>query len=373
MILFRVLQAIFFARKKLVIYVIICLAAALFCINVMFGYTMQLYYSEYDATWYSTITIDNPEELTVSDFGKYMTSEFACDVGSVLYVKKISDHNILIGWEGEDTPIFWFPTVGGRFFSADEKDKGERVVYIDYNENEILEEDNVDIEGEKYDVIGYGFITVYNFLAAIGNQSEQTIFKNRNNGDEIYEEDYFRIVPYKAFCLDNNQPQLILIHIKEMSREELVGIVNKMKEQINGICLSIPASNPNNYLSKEQIRYIPSAFMLALIIVSSSIGIINQLLETTRDIIKVFRMCGISKNKLIVYLEIAIFILLVIAEVTAISLQIIILPILKYFDAGYMPTFQSIGIMLFIMYAIVGMMILPRIIKSTSVERDNIL
>ena len=374
MIFIRFLRSTFSAQKKLIIYVIISTAAALFCVNVMYGFTMQRYYSSYDATWYTTIAVIDPDETGMDDIAGYIADRYSKTIGSALYIMKQDEHRYIVGWQGSDKPSMWFPEAGGRFFTPQELEEGENVAYIHFSEKSALETDSIEIGGEVYSVVGCGFIETYNFLSPIGKGSGQSIFQNPSGQNiDSDETDLFRIIPYKNMVDRGYRPQIVLIHPADITREELEKLAGEIKKDIPGIKLTIPDSNPNKDLEKEQSRTIPFAALFAIVIIVSVGGIIQELLGTLRDNIKVFCICGISKVRMILYLCGLLLLMFLIAEVIALGLQGALREPLSYLQAGRMPPVKGAMLVFIALYAITVATSMKNVTSYTSTERENIL
>lgn len=373
MLLLRIWKSFVSSQKMLTVFIVTSIAASLFCVNVMLGYIQSLYYAKYESSIYSTLTIANLDNaLFNSDLKAYLEDEYSLRVGSVLYLSKSGDGAYLIGWDGTEEAGIWFPEMSGRFFTESEIDSSERIVYI--TEDEFKENGNREMllmDGCEYLVIGYGWITSYNFSSVIGSESPQNLFE-KSAGGSGHEKDRFRIIPYPAFKRAGYIPELLLIHVNGMTYRGMRQLADELGRRFPDASVTIPDKNSDQMRKRDILEYIPYALILSLIIAISVTKVIFEWLDGIKKQVKVYVLCGISRAKMTLALLGSLLLLFAAGEILALCVQFMILRPLAWVGAGYMPRVldaaAAFAVLLLFVVSVTG----KRITKVSAVGREGV-
>lgn len=361
-------------KKALLSMVVLFVFIALFCFNVILGYAETSYYNSLNGTQYSTVVFTNMDDKTKStDLLQYVKDTMGYDVGSVLYFKNLGGELTIIGWSGTDSQTLWGAHAGGRMFTKAEMENAENVIYMhlmDYmslNEaNDIVvngfeydNENSVTIDGFEYDIVGTGILVSGSFLAAIGNDCEQTTI----NDDATY-----AMIPYKTFIKNGYEPDLALLHFNNMNHSQYISAYENLKAAFPDI--KITASDNNSDLDRIdlKIRYVPLGMIMVLIIGMSLINIISIWISEQRQIVYVYQICGLSKNKLKLFLLAELFLIVVFSEIMALIVQFLLRSPLALIFVEQMPNMTDILVTTVSAFALIAVIFYKRINKNLKFE-----
>ena len=361
-------------KKALLSMVVLFVFIALFCFNVILGYAETSYYNSLNGTQYSTVVFTNMDDKTKStDLLQYVKDTMGYDVGSVLYFKNLGGELTIIGWSGTDSQTLWGAHAGGRMFTKAEMENAENVIYMhlmDYmslNEaNDIVvngfeydNENSVTIDGFEYDIVGTGILVSGSFLAAIGNDCEQTTI----NDDATY-----AMIPYKTFIKNGYEPDLALLHFNNMNHSQYISAYENLKAAFPDI--KITASDNNSDLDRIdlKIRYMPLGMIMVLIIGMSLINIISIWISEQRQIVYVYQICGLSKNKLKLFLLAELFLIVVFSEIMALIVQFLLRSPLALIFVERMPNMPDILVTTVSAFALIAVIFYKRINKNLKFE-----
>ncbi len=285
------------SSKLLSSVIILSIVASLFCVNVMLGYAEDLYRANYDASWYSTICVTDMDANNCEAIKEYITIDQQYAIGSSLAFSQVEDI-IVIGWNGNDSPERWFPTMSGRFFTENELSESANVAYLSRDLHESNQQKtHITINGLDYEAIGYGWIVGANFQRAIGNSSSQVVVgKNHSN--------LYMIIPNLTYIQNGYVPSMLLIHVNEITYDQLNDLVRDLRIEFPNVEFTQSDNNSNAMRTSEKLKYVPCGIILALIICISLIQIKWSVFRNRFQVsfrisvqyqIRIFKRCVINK------------------------------------------------------------------------------
>lgn len=366
-LLFFKIKNTFCSNKLLTIIILLSITASLFCINVMLGYAEDRYRASYAASWFSTICINNVNNADYNEIRGSISEKYGYEIGSALCFSKLEDETILIGWEGSDPPSIWFPEMSGRFFTEDELGSTKELVYLSrdvYKSNQ--QPSAVSIGDVDYEVIGYGWIITINFLAAVGERSSQTILSSVNQ-DEL-----FMIIPQLTYEQYGYSPEIILVHINEITYNQLAQLTADLQRDFPDIEFTQSDNNSDDMKTMQKIMYVPFGVVLSLIIGVSLIQMINVWLSETKKVTYSYIVCGTSRKRMLFILLAELLIFVAAGEILALTIQRLILPILSYIGVSYMPNVRDIIITAITAYVAIILLMFKRMAAHMDIKRDMI-
>ena len=362
-------------KKALLSMVVLFVFIALFCFNVILGYAETSYYNSLDGTWYSTVAFTNMDDKTKStDLLQYVKDTMGYDVGSVLYFKNLGDELTIIGWSGTDSQTLWGAHTGGRMFTKAEMENAKNVIYMHLMDYMSLNEDknivvngfeydsevnSVTIDGFEYDIVGTGILVSNSFLAAIGNDCEQTSI----NDDVTY-----AMIPYKTFIKNGYEPDLVLLHFSNMNHSQYISAYENLKAAFPNIKITVSDNNSDLDRIDLKIRYMPLGMIMVLIIGMSLINIISIWISEQRQIVYVYQICGLSKSKLKLFLLAELFLIVVFSEIMALTVQFLLRSPLALIFVERMPNMPDILVTTVSAFALIAVIFYKRINKNLKFE-----
>ncbi len=365
-LLFIKIKSSITASKLLSAVIVISIVASMFCINVMLGYSEELYRESYDASWYSTICVTNMDASECEAINDYITSVKQYKIGSSLAFSQ-ADDVIVIGWNGTDTPERWFPTMSGRFFTDAELSEAVNLAYISKDLHESNQQKtHIIVNGLDYETIGYGWIVGANFTSAIGNSSSQSVVENKNPN-------LYMIIPHLTYVQNGYTPSMLLIHINEITYDQLNGLIRDLQVEFPSVEFTQSDNNSDAMRASEKLAYVPCGIILALIICISLIQIFTAWFDETKDIVNAYIVCGMSRKKMIAIMLLEILTFVIAGEAFALLIQWLLLPLLSYMGASYMPSMADIIVTTIFAYIMLVLFMYKRIVKNASVKRGVML
>lgn len=343
------------------------MSAAMLCVNITLASAQHEYEHSIGINYFSTITIATDKGFAENeDVYDTLTSLFPNNLKNVLYITKTSDNSTLIGWQGYNIG-HWFPHIDGRFFSFDEVENNEKAVYISSDEyGKLIEsgasDDGINIDGESYKIIGTGYLTPWNIMSPIGEDSPQTIFISEMPSDYS-----FRIIPYTTF-FESYSPELILVHFGSNTYSQLKEKMEILKEHFSEAVITMPGENSNEYLFNQKAVRGSIGIILTLLIYISVIGIMQEWLKINSKRYYVFALCGARQSKIVSLILLEWLTYLIIAALMALGIQYCLLPFLTTLKAGYMPTFPEMLVHLITFYLVIVLFYLKKIRKTTDIK-----
>lgn len=343
------------------------MAAAMLCVNITLASAQHEYESTLGINYFSTITISAQKGFAENeDIYNTLTSLFSNNLNNVLYITKASDNSTLIGWQGYNITN-WFPHNDGRFFSYDEVENNEKAVYISFDEyGDLIEsgvsDDGINIDGENYKIVGTGYLTPWNIMSSISEESPQKIFVSEKSRDYS-----FRIIPYTTF-FQSYSPELILVQFDNITHSQLIEKAEILKECFSEAVVTLPGENSNEYLFNQKAVRGSIGVILSLLIYISVIGIMQEWLKINSKRYYVFALCGARQNKIVSLILLEWLTYLTVAALMALGIQYCLLPFLTMLRAGYMPTFAELLVHLITFYLVIVLFSLKKIRKITDIK-----
>lgn len=355
-------------NKFLLLFVVLSIAAAMFCIDMTLASAQNEYESTLNINSLSSIAMFfDSETVQTDEIDKTLNSLFPTELRNVIYITKTDDGTTLIGWQGYNQTN-WFPHINGRFFSFDEVENEAKVAYIptdDYGKLGSDENGNIkiDIDGESYSVIGAGWCNPYNFKSAISEDSPQDIFVSD------FAKDYtFRIIPYTTF-FQNYSPELVLIHFEHPSYSFLKEKKAVLEKYFETAAVTMPKENSDEYLLTQKAVRAAIGVVLSLLLIVSVIGIMQEWLKINSNRYYVFVLCGAGQRKIFLLILAEWLTYTVIGLLLSLGIQYCCLPLLSEIGAGYMPKLAEIAAQFILFYSVTVLMSAKNIKKVTAVSR----
>ena len=312
------------------------------------GYAEDSYRSSYDASDYSTLCLYNLNDYKYNMITDHIEAKYQYSVGSTLSFTKLENSSIIIGWSGSDAPSRWFPEMGGRFFALDEISDSKEIVYVSnevYESNE--QKEVIMLSGIEYEIVGYGWITYYNFYRAIGKASSQTVVlpTEQNN--------MYMIIPQATYQHYNYVPEMVLIHINKITYDELQELTTQLQREYPNIQITQSDYNSNDLKTLEKIRYVPFGLLFSIIIGVSLLKMISIWRAATKEIIYTYMICGMSRKNIAVILACELLCFIVLGQVFSLLTQRLLLPLLSNIGVSYMPNITDMFLIPIIAYLVV--------------------
>ena len=302
-----------------------CISAALFCINAMLGYVETYYRGMRTSNSYSTLTIVSScdKEIPVEEIKAYIRGEEGMEIRNILNISLLPEQICLIGWEGYGQTK-WFPHVSGSFFTEEQVVQSENVIYITSDEYATLDDtknNHLEMDGENYKIIGTGWMVEKNFMDAIGESSQQTIFQEMKGGGIYYGERYkYRIIPYTTFN-ERYTPGLVFVQMESASYRQIQELTERLTVKYPGLDVAMPRNDSDEYRAerlKNDSKYI---LLLAVLLWVTMVNMVREWILLNRNGYRVLGICGATKGRVkrLVLLELFLFVLL--GEVIALVAQ----------------------------------------------------
>lgn len=355
-------------NKFLLLFVVLSIAAAMFCIDMTLASAQNEYESTLNINSLSSVAMFfDSETIQTDEIDQTLNSLFPTELRNVIYITKTDDGTTLIGWQGYNQTN-WFPHINGRFFSFDEVENEAKVAYIptdDYGKLGSDENGNIkiDIDGESYSVIGAGWCNPYNFKSAISEDSPQDIFVSD------FAKDYtFRIIPYTTF-FQNYSPELVLIHFEHPSFSFLKEKKAVLERYFESAAVTMPKENSDEYLLTQKAVRAAIGVVLSLLLFVSVIGIMQEWLKINSNRYYVFVLCGAGQRKIVFLILAEWLTYTVIGLLLSLGIQYCCLPLLSEIGAGYMPKLAEIAAQLILFYLVAVLLLLKKIKTITAVSR----
>lgn len=354
-------------NKILLLFVLLSISAAILCVNITLASAQNEYENTLNINYLSTIAISFEDKTAQKeDLYKTINSLFPANLRNVLYITKTSDNSTLIGWQGYNTSN-WFPHTNGRFFSFDEVENNEKVVYITYDEyGKLVTSENsnkkINIDGEIYDIVGAGWLTPFNFKNSISDESTQQIFVSDSSKDYS-----FRILPYTTF-FKNYFPELVLIQFDNLTYSQLKEKMNILENSFSDAIITMPKENSDQLLFSEKAVRALIGILLSLLIYISIVGIMQEWLKINSKRYYVFVLCGARQIKIVFLILLEWLTYVIIALFLSLGIQFCLLPMLSTIGAGYMPTYIEVFAQLIVFYFFTISLSFKKIKKITTIN-----
>ena len=333
MITAKIIKNSVIVNKFLVIFITLSIAASVFCSNVALGYAESQYRAVRSSNTYATLAFANINEKNIPQL-EYIEDNYGYDIGSALYITKTAEKTYVIGWNGYDTALNWFPHMSGRFFNEKEYEQAENVVYISENIYTSLNGENkIALGGTTFDMIGYGWIIGHNFSSMIDSSSPQKVFDLNVSGSDCK----FYILPYNTYVKEGYNTELILMRFNGLSRAELEKACSIIQKDFSEYAVTLSPKNSDEVLVENKSS---SAFIGGILLLIVWLGMINLVWEwlgATKQIAYVYMCCGLSKNRMKFAVVSEIFLLFAVGGIIAVIVQLLLKDLLATLGAGYMP------------------------------------
>lgn len=363
-LIFYKLKHSLLSTKILSIIMILSITASLFCINVMLGYAEDLYRASYDASWYSTICITNINYDEFAAVDTYIEKHHNYDIGSSLMFSKKEDITV-IGWAGSDPPTRWFPEMAGRFFNEDELIQSQNIAYVSKNLFERnTQEPYIVLDNVDYEIIGYGWIIGSNFEQGIGTSSTQTVIDGSDRNH------LYMIIPHMTFEDHEYAPEMILVHINEITYDQLDALVKDLQNEFSNIEFVQSDNNSNTLRTSEKLRYVPCGIIFALLICISLVQMFDIWFAETKQIVYAYTVCGVSRKKMFSIMLLEILFFVVIGMVLALISQWLLLPFLSYLGVSSMPDISDVMVTLITAFIVLMLLMNKYMSKNLKVDRS---
>lgn len=317
------------SHKGITLFILLCISAALFCINAMLGYVESYYRGMRKMNSYSALTIvsSRDEEIPVEEIKAYIRREEGLEIRNILNIRLLPEEICLFGWEGYEQTK-WFPHVSGSFFTEEQVAQSENVIYITSDEYATLadaKDNRLEMDGETYKIIGTGWMVEKNFMDAIGEDSQQTIFQEKKGGGIYYGERYkFRIIPYTTFN-ERYTPEMVLVQMESASYRQIQELTERLTVKYPGLDVALPGSNSDEYRAKRLQYDSKYIFLLAALLWVTTVNMVREWILLNKNGYRVFGICGATKGRVKRLVLMELFLFTLFGELIALVVQKVVL------------------------------------------------
>lgn len=337
--------------KTELLFLVVGVIIAVYCMSVMFGLAVGQYQLSIGSNTHATLTVNpgSKTKQTISDFIEFLENEYGNNVRNVVFLTNISRERIQVGWYGIDAET-WFPVTSGRFFTADEQDSGEPVVFLSDSLRKNSINSKFEMIGDRlFQIVGSGWIVPYTFTAAISSKSGINIIP-----PELTEQNlFFSIIPYKCY-VDEFEPSQILVHFKSTSNEKLQKINLQLSAAFPDSEIYMPDYNSDDVLSESQVKYGLLGLILCAISGITIVQLMSEWFMLYHKELYVYTLCGMTRKRCVLLVYGHWFLIFSVAAIIAVLLHYFSFPLLKYVYANYPPRIVALLFILLVVFAVSG-------------------
>ncbi len=315
-------------RKSLaaVLFLIIGLTVACFCLSAAQGNAMQAY--SYITCWteYATLTIDQSGAAfqNMADFAAWIDTTYGDKVANVLYLTKEPTGEIYVGWQGT-AATRWFPISSGRFFT--EAEAGDDLIFLQ-EEDGALDAEEFTLHGRPLHITGRGGILPFQFRLGISRDAPTQLFSEDNT--------VIRILPYRLFA-QMFRPCQILIQFDRLEAGEAAAAREAIQGLLPNAAVFLPNQDADKILSQEAIRGAREGLLLCLIAGVTILQLMTQWIGFLRKELYTYYLCGMWRSRCALLLYGQWLVYLLFSAGMGAGMHRLCFPLLKYFGASVMP------------------------------------
>lgn len=368
------------AHWEMALFIVISVAAALFCVNVLLGYAQTKYLIFTGVNYYSTLTIvdqgDNPVLEKVQSFVEENIVDENTDlqISNCLYFTATEENIGVIGWYGEKQTR-WFPHVSGTFFTEAQMQDGQNVIYLTSAEYMELEDKRwLRMDGIDYEIIGTGWIVDRNFMIAISEESSQNVFVERENKGYSTQLEglayVYRVIPYAAY-VERYEPDLMFLQFDRITNRQLKKVMDQLNSEFPQLDITMPAENSDEEREEQKRIYGSRGAILACLVWLILITVVREWISVNRRGYRVFRICGAKRVQISGMILLELGILFLAGLFIALVSQKLCFQVLANFGVKDMPTMAEAIMTMLSLYLMTGIVSVRKIVGSFSLKQER--
>ena len=327
-------------RRGVWLLLVIGMVISCLSMSIIFGFVSKNYYNEVQFGASSSITVWFGESgSSQDDISQLLESPIVDEAKNILFISRdfISrdltsgdgDTNTrLIGWKGFDVDQ-WFPHSTGRFFTQEEEEKGGMVAYIHQAQYDASNR-FIEYRGEKYYVVGAGFLEAWNVYSPISDESPQTLFSMDNLDVNLI------TFPYTTY-LERNKPELILVHFMNLTHSQLKEKKKQLELMFPTAAVTLPRVNTDTFLDEQLISRGKIAVIFIIIIGITMIQLLMEWLNGNQRQYFILYQCGVPKIKIFALIVMEWTIELILCSLLSSGIHRVLLPVLTILGADTLP------------------------------------
>ena len=299
----------FFGRPGITCLLVLSIASALFCMDVMIGYAKNQYEERIGSITYqcfSMVDLDKNTSVTETDIREYIADKYGYEVNTVLYFyrKKEEDNPfgeaLVVGYDSEtEFARWWAPIAGRNYFTPEELADGKQVAYIsDSVKTSRNVVDTVDIAGNDYRVIG-STMFVDNFRFSLpSTRMNELLPKSRGKGLDMR---HYYVIPYRAFLREGFRPDFILVNMNAMETADIRALADVIYKDFEGISGAYPPSDSEKLKNDNDVKYGVFGGILCLGAWLGAVGVYDLWVKGQSKKAWIFMACGLPRKRLMFY------------------------------------------------------------------------
>ncbi|MCM1171639.1 MAG: ABC transporter permease [Clostridium sp.] len=343
------------------------IVVCIYCISVMLGIAVGQYNMLASTNTYGSITFDIGDDTSkkMDEVSEFINNFSKNGVINVIYLSRISDNLVVVGWDGTKGQN-WFPLTTGRFFNEEEISDGEKSALVSDNiGNDILSNQTVDIGQASYNIIGTAWIVPWNFLTAISSNSNVHVIREDDTEWTLS----FVIIPLKCYK-EEFIPQQILIQFNSASYSELKKYAGEIESRYGDSKAYPPVKNSDGILYENTIKYGKMAVILCLIAELTVIRLMAEWIRLYQKEMRVLRLCGMTglRCTFIIYGHLLLYFILGIG--IAIFLHYHTFFLLKAVYGNTFPAMSKLIMLLAILFALSVIFTIPVTRKAVALGKE---
>ncbi|MBQ8813659.1 MAG: hypothetical protein IJZ85_04100 [Lachnospiraceae bacterium] len=372
------------AHWEMALFIVVSVAAALFCVNVLLGYAQTQYLTSTGINYYSTLTIVDQGEVSVLEKVRPFVEENMVEenkefqISNCLYFTVTEENIGVLGWYG-DKQTRWFPHVSGTFFTEKQMKEAQNVIYLTSAEYIELEDKQwLRMDGIDYKITGTGWINDRNFKIVISEESSQTLFVEKENENKKYSTQLeglayvYRVIPYTAY-VDRYEPEMMFLQFDRITNRQLMMVMEQLKNEFSQLDITMPAENSDEEREEQKRIYGNYGAMLACLVWLILITVVREWISVNRRGYRVFRICGAGRLQISVMIVLELGILFLSGMIVALLSQKLFLQVLAHLDVKDMPTMAEAIITMLSLYLLTCIVSVGKIAGSFSMKQERVV
>ena len=368
------------AHWEMALFIVISVAAALFCVNILLGYAQTKYLISTGINYYSTLTIVDQGEMSVLEKVQSFVEENIVSentdfqISNCLYFTVTEENIGVIGWHG-DKQTRWFPHMSGMFFTEEQMKEGQNVIYLTSAEYMELEDKQwLRMDGVDYEIIGTGWIVDRNFMIAISEESSQKVFVERENKAYATELEglayVYRVIPYAAY-VDRYEPDLMFLQFEYITNRQLRAVMDRLNSEFPQLDITMPAENSDEERDEQKRIYGIRGAILACLVWLILIIVVREWISVNRRGYRIFRICGAKRWQISGMLLLELGILFLVGMILALLSQKLCLKGLGHLNVKDMPTVAEAVLTALALYVLTCMASARKIVGTFSLKQER--
>lgn len=365
---------------EMALFIVISVAAALFCVNVLLGYAQTKFLIFTGVNYYSTLTIvDQCDDSVLEKVQSFVEENIVGEntdlqISNYLYFTATEENIGVIGWYGEKQTR-WFPHVSGTFFTEAQMQDGQNVIYLTNAEYMELEDKRwLRMDGIDYEIIGTGWIVDRNFMITISEKSSQNVFvekENKTYANQLEGLAYvYRVIPYAAY-IDRYEPDLMFLQFDRITNRQLKKVMDQLNSEFPQLDITMPAENSDEEREEQKRIYGSRGAILACLVWLILITVVREWISVNRRGYRVFRICGAKRVQISGMILLELGILFLAGLFIALVSQKLCFQVLANFGVKDMPTMAEAIMTMLLLYLMTGIVSVRKIVGSFSLKQER--